>query len=150
MNNRSRSTLFLIEQLIVIAVFAICAVACVSILATSYFYASDSNAAGHALFAAESGAEVFKASGGDFGTVADLLGGTTEKVENSGAYDLVAVTVYYDKAWQVCGEADARYMLHLAGNSPGGSQGMEPVTGDLTVTKITGEELVSFPVAARG
>jgi len=141
MNNRSRSTLFLIEQLIVIAVFAICAVACVSILATAFFYASDSNAAGHALVAAESGAEIFKASGGDFAAVADKLGGAAEVTGS--------VVVYYNKAWQVCGIADARYFLHLMSVAPDGSPGSELIAGEMLVAKITGEELVAFPVAAR-
>jgi len=144
MNNRSRSTLFLIEQLIVIAVFAICAVACVSILATAFFYAGDSNAAGNALIAAESGAEIFKATGGDFGAVADMLGGAAEGSGSSGS-----VVVYYDKAWQVCGIADARYFLHFIGVVPNDSPGSNLVRGELIVAKITGEELVAFPVAAR-
>ena len=141
MNNRSRSTLFLIEQLIVIAVFAICAVACVSILATAYFYAGDSNAAGHALIAAESGAEIFKATGGDFGAVADMLGGVAD---SSGS-----VVVYYDKSWQVCGIADARYFLNFMGVAPDASPGSNLITGKLVVAKITGEELIAFPVATR-
>ena len=144
MNNRSRSTLFLIEQLIVIAVFAICAVACVSILATAFFYAGDSNAAGNALIAAESGAEIFKATGGDFGAVADMLGGAAEGSGSSGS-----VVVYYDKAWQVCGIADARYFLHFVGVTPDASPGSNLVAGEMIVAKITGEELVAFPVAAR-
>ena len=144
MNNRSRSTLFLIEQLIVIAVFAICAVACVSILATAYFYAGDSNAAGHALIAAESGAEIFKATGGDFGAVADMLGGVADGSGSSGS-----VVVYYDKSWQACGIADARYFLNFVGIAPDDSPGSNLITGELIVAKITGEELLAFPVAAR-
>jgi len=46
MVRRSRSTLFLMEQLIVIAVFAICAAACVKILTTSYFMAKQTRDTG--------------------------------------------------------------------------------------------------------
>ena len=145
MTNRSRSTLFLIEQLIVIAVFAICAVACISILSTAFFYANDSKATGHALFAAESGAEVFKATGGDFVEVADILGGVTK----SGEPGTAVVTVYYDNTWQVCDEANAGFILNIVANAPQNPHDFTLVTGEITVEKITGEQLIAFPLAAR-
>jgi len=143
MNNRSRSTLFLIEQLIVIAVFAICAVACISILTAAYAYAGDSKATSHALIAAESGAEVFKATGGDIDTVADIMGGTT----STGGSGTAAIMVYYDSSWQVSGQTGASFVLNLIFDAPSKSNDVELITAELTVCRLTGEELIALPLA---
>jgi len=145
MTHRSKSTLFLIEQLIVIAVFAICAVACISILTSAYFTANDSKAAGHAILVAESGAEVFKATGGDTAAVADILSGYNGSAGSGASF----VSVYYDSFWQVCGESGASYILHISAQTAPGVNDITLVTGELSVEKITGEGLVSFSVAAR-
>jgi len=142
MTHRSKSTLFLIEQLIVIAVFAICAVACISILTAAYFNANDSNARSNAILKAEGAAEVFKATGDDMNAIRDILGGT------SGVrYNYPGVTVYYDSAWQISNENNASYILHI-GYYPSGLNDTL-VIADLTVDKITGEQLIAFPLAAR-
>ena len=146
MTHRSKSTLFLIEQLIVIAVFAICAVACISILTSAYFTANDSKATSNAILIAESGAEVFKATGGDSAAVANFLGGNSG-IAGSGT---TFATVYYDSLWQVCGEAGASYIFHLVADSPQFPDDFALITGELYVGKITGEELVAFSVAVRG
>jgi len=140
MTNRSKSTLFLIEQLIVIAVFAICAAACISILTAAYFNASDSSAASHAILRAESAAEVFKATGGDGNTVAEVLSGTYNTRSGHST-----VTVHYDNDWQLSHEVYASYMLSITYYATAESI----IEAELTVERITGEELVSFPLAAR-
>jgi len=145
MTQRSRSTLFLIEQLVVIAVFAICAVACISILTASYFNARDTSSTGHAIPMAESGAEIFKATGGDYAQSAYLLGG----IMQMGDPGTVVITVYYDEHWKVSIEAHANYVLYLVIDSPRNPEDYALVTGELTLERITGEELISFPVAAR-
>ena len=142
MNNRSRSTLFLIEQLIVIAVFALCAAACVRILADSYFTATNSRDLSNALLAAESGAESFKATGGNIGRVAELMRGVSDNVNGS-----PAAVVYYDRQWNVCGESAAFYKLSLVCDGP--VERLALFEGELSVEKITGEELVSLTVVAR-
>ena len=142
MNNRSRSTLFLIEQLIVIAVFALCSAACVRILVDSYFTAINSRDLSNALLAAESGAESFKATGGNVGLVAELMGGVSGSVGGSDA-----AVVYYDDHWNVCGESGASYKLSLVCNEPAVSARL--FEGELSVEKITGEGLISLTVIAR-
>jgi len=141
MRNRSKSTLFLIEQLIVIAVFAICAAACITILTNAYSNARDSRDISNALLAAESASESFKAVSGDFGSIARILGGS---VLTAGGAD--TVIVYYDRSWQVSTESDAHYMLRLV---RGGSQPPPSrlLTGELTVERIDGAQLVTFPLA---
>jgi len=148
MTNRSKSTLFLIEQLIVIAVFAICAVACISILTASYFYANDSNAVSHAIVKAESGAEVFKVTGRDFTSAANILGGTVTSV-GLGSDGVSVLAVYYDNNWQVSAEDNASYKLYLVIESAQGAQDFDVITARVTVERITGEELISLNVAAR-
>jgi type II secretory pathway pseudopilin PulG len=140
-HKRSRSTLFLIEQLIVIAVFAICAAACARILTSAYFSAKDARDLSNAILAAESSAEIFKASYGDFGKVAELMGGVSGVVDGSA----VAV-VYFDDSWHVCAVDEAYYQLVLicgAGTAP-------LLSGDLSVENLlTGEEILAFTVYVR-
>jgi len=148
MTNRSKSTLFLIEQLIVIAVFAICAVACISILTASYFYANDSNATSHAVTKAESGAEVFKATGSNFAKAAELLGGETTSI-SLGTDGVSVLAVYYDSHWNVSNEDGASYVLYLIIESAGGAPDFDVITGRITVKRTSGEELISLHVVAR-
>jgi hypothetical protein len=140
-HKRSRSTLFLIEQLIVIAVFAICAAACARILTSAYFSARDARDLSNAILAAESSAEIFKASAGDFGKVAEIMGGLSGIVDGS-----VAAVIYFDSQWLVCGVDEAYYMLLLidgAGSAP-------LLTGELTVENLqTGEEILALTVITR-
>jgi len=145
MTQRSKSTLFLIEQLIVIAVFAICAVACISILTAAYFNASNSKAASHAILKAESAAEVFKAVGGDGPAVLSILGSAQNSGTKSGS---PALMIYYDQEWQITNEANAEFVLFLV-YSQVTNQDDAFVKADLTIEKITGEEIVAFPLAAQ-
>jgi len=142
MTQRSKSTLFLIEQLIVIAVFAICAAACINILTAAFFISNNTSAEDHAILRAESAAEVFKATGGDEGAVMSILGGTSGV---RGGYP--GVTVFYDTGWQNSSEENASYVLHIGYRPTGISNSL--VVAELTVDRITGEELVAFPLAAR-
>ena len=141
MNSRSRSTLFLMEQLIVVAIFAISAAACVRILAASYFTATESNDLSNAIHAAESAAESYKAVMGDINKTAEILNGNAVSIEGRDA-----VIVYYDKDWRVSGHSDANFALRLvessSANKPAGL-----MSGELTVEKLTGEEIIAFPVA---
>ncbi|MCL2663530.1 MAG: type II secretion system GspH family protein [Oscillospiraceae bacterium] len=149
MTQRSKSTLFLIEQLIVIAVFAICAAACISILTAAFFNATDAQAAGNAILKAETAAELYKATGGDIYLIAEFLGGVVETVENShpGA---VHAAVYYNQAWQISNEATAVFVLRIYSTGTSyASHGIRLESGGITVGKITGELFVDFPLAAR-
>jgi len=148
MTQRSKSTLFLIEQLIVIAVFAICAVACISILTTAFFYATDSKATSHAVLKAESAAEVFKTTGDDFAALASILGGSASPVSLSKG-GVSVVTVYYDNTWYVSDEANAGFVLHLVIESVQTIGEHDFISGNVFVERISGEELVTLKVAVR-
>ena len=142
MNTRSRSTLFLIEQLIVVTVFAICAAACVRIIVSAWYMARESRDINNAIHAAESGAESYKAVAGDISKTAGILGGNVRGADG-------AAVVYYDSKWRVCPEddADACYMMKLTSGSPGAGDTLL-VAGELSVARLTGEELITFPLAA--
>ena len=143
MSRRSRSTLFLMEQLIVIAVFAICAAACVSILTASYLMARDTRDMSNAVLAAESAAESYKAFSGDLGKTAELLEGLIVSYSGEDA----GLVVYYDNHWRPTHIAtDAEYILRLTGEPPQVGASVLRL-GELSVERITGEEILSFPVA---
>ena len=141
MKTRSRSTLFLIEQLIVIAVFAICAAACARILTAAYFDARDASDLSNAILVAENGAEIYKAVGGDLGLTAQLMGGITGSIDGA-----QAVIIHFDKNWIACGEQGASYRLLLVSET-GPNAGL--LMGRLSVETSSGEEIIAFPIAAR-
>jgi len=144
MRNRSRSTLFLIEQLIVIAVFALCAAACIGILASAYFSANDSRDVSKAILIAENAAESFKATGGDLDNVVRILGDAL----CGWADGLPYAIIHYDKHWLVSSAEDAHYKLVMEIRAP--EPGFEQlVSGDISVEKTTGEIIIAFPVVAR-
>jgi len=135
--SKSRTTLFLIEKLIVIVVFALCAAACVEIFTEAFLMASDSRNMNYALVAAKNGAERLKANGDMSGT-AEALGG---RHNDSG---LESVIVYYDGDWQASSEAGAAFVMRLSR-----IEGEPPHLCRLSVEKIGGEEILSFTAAAR-
>ena len=129
------------EQLIVIAVFAVCAAACVRILVDSYFVATRTRDSSYGVKVAQSGAECYKAVSGDIGKTAEILGGEYENLDRDTAI------VHYDNDWRVCGEEYASYRLRLVERSVTDSSD-ELTQGELSVEKITGEIIVTFSVAA--
>ena len=143
-NRRSRSALFLMEQLIVVAVFALCAEACVRILTASYFMATETRDLSNALRTAESAAECYKAVSGDIGKLAEVLGGS-EGYDGTGA-----AIIYYDNDWLVCDANDAMFMLRVVGGLP--NAGLPTLlSGDLTIEKVTeepSETIVALKLAA--
>ena len=103
-NAHSRYALFLIEQLIVILIFALCAAICVSIFADSYLMAGHTNDMNYGMIMAESGAEAFKAVGDDTEGLARLLNGTDYGD---------AVQVYYCSNWRITTASSAAYIMYL-------------------------------------
>jgi len=131
--------LFLMEQLIVILIFTICAAVCVKIFFASYTMTSESRDTNYALLAAENGAECYKAAGGAAEDTAALL----EGIALDGA-----VSVYYDAVWSPCQADTAVYVMTL---SEPESENPDPalIRSQLSVQRLTGEALISFQVTAR-
>lgn len=138
MSKRSNSSLFLMEQIVVIIIFAVCASACVKIFVESYLTTVQAQAISHALLVAESGAETYKAVAGDIAQLAETLGG--ERQANGEA------DVYYNSEWQVCSLEEAVYVLRIEPLNDAA-----PLCVDLAVVKIAeAEQLITFTVAAGG
>ena len=103
---RSKSTLFLMEQIAVITIFAVCAAVCVKILAVSHIMTVGAAETKNALLAAESAAEVHKAAGGDIYITAALLGGTVSA-------DGTTAIVFYDRNWQPLTDVNAEAVYEM-------------------------------------
>ena len=148
MNSRSRSTLFLIEQIIVIAVFAICASACVYILTDAYLTAQDTRDLSNALHVIESGADSFKATGGDVRRAAEIISAERDvlvaQFTSSGE-----LAVYYNDKWLVCGEGEAVYRL-LFQNAKADPDYPRILTCDLSVDKLGSGQIIAFTVSTKG
>lgn len=145
MAERSKSTLFLMEQLVVIAVFALCAAVCVFILAASFLMTTDSIATRNALLKAESVAESYKAFNGDAGSVSALLDTSSGRL--SGQVSGNVMTIYYDENWQPTGDSPY-FILRLESNVTGSTPLVS--LADISVTRLnTGVELVNLTVGVR-
>lgn len=148
MSRHSRSTLFLMEQLVVILIFAICAAACVKIFVESYLMERRALDVSNALLSAQSAAECFKASAGDAEKAAALLGGNSARDAKNNA-----VSVFYDGAWDVENWSQSKLPLEPAFilriiPKDGGHPSL--AYADVTVsTYADDEELVTLTVAAR-
>ena len=149
MDGRTRTSLFLMEQVIAITVFAVCAAVCVAIFTDAFYRANDAKDINYALIAAKNGAEAYKVYGSAHEAAA-ALGGYAQT--SSGA------TVYYDKNWRVCEESDAAFILRL-NEQEGIPDSLSLQTqnteikrearySELSIERITGEELIAFIVAA--
>jgi acetylornithine deacetylase/succinyl-diaminopimelate desuccinylase-like protein len=125
----------MMEQLIVILVFAICSAVCVSIFVESYLTERGALEMKNAILAASSAAESYKASDGDARKTVMILGGFHDEA------------VFYDESWAPCAEDQAAYILRIARIDDPYSL---LILAEITVSKITGEELFSLPAAVRG
>ena len=136
MDLRTRVLFFLIEQIIAITVFAVCAAVCAGVFAEAYYKANDARDLSYALAAAKSGAEAYK-SFGNPEEAAAVMGGRV--------YGPGASAVYYDKDWRVCdGYSNASYVMRLTSIAAEGS----PFMCELSVERISGEELFVIAVSA--
>ena len=126
MDGRARTSLFLMEQVIAVTVFAVCAAVCAAIFTEAFFTANDAKDINYAIIAAKNGAETYKIYGSPEETAAALGG----RAGSPGS-----AAVYYDRNWRVCGEPEAAYIMRINLNS-------------LSVERMTGEEIIAFTVAA--
>lgn len=133
-----KSSLFLMEQLIAILVFAICAAVCVRVFAASFAMSNEGRDMNNALIIAKNGAECYKSVSGDGENMAHVL---------SGVYTDNEVRVYYDEKRQPCGEDSAAYILSITGQNKEEAGTLH--FGELSVEKSNGEEIIAFEVAAR-
>lgn len=98
----SKLTLFLMELLLVVLFFSICAAICVSVFGNANGLAQKSNDMNHAAVELKNAANCFKAAEGDFTVTADLLEVTSTEQR---------IVIGYDKKWKKTTEADAWHCL---------------------------------------
>ena len=140
METRSRSTLFLMEQMIAILVFAFCAAICVKLISEAHIIATNSNDIKNSIIAAENGAECFKAFLGDADSIATTLGG-----EHTAIGEITLITVYYDNEWRVTNDVLSVYIMTITSYVPDNQKLLK--YADISVNKTNGEELLALKVA---
>lgn len=143
----TRSGLFAIELLIAVGIFTLCAAICVGLFIRSEVVSQDSADLNHAVSAARSAAEDFKAAGGDLERTAALTGGTVE----DGRLLLV-----FDSTWQRAGDCgtdvDSVFLLELTPREAEGFAAAQlqirgPIPTDPANTQ-EGETLLTWDIAA--
>ena len=120
--DRSKSTLQLIEQIICIAIFAICAAVCIKIITVSYLMTQEAVNTRNALSVAETKIENFKV----------LQGNVPSQIR------------YFDENWTITTSESAYFVMDFVQSSND-----LVIFGDVTVSTIDGDELLSLQGAAR-
>ena len=132
---RSKAPLVLMEQMVMILVFALAAALCVQVFVLSDQTSRSNEARAQALTAAQSAAETLKHYGGDYEAAAQKLGGSW----NGAMWGFSC-----DEDWNVGENSDAAYHVLVtptdSGNALLGSAEVAVCTAD-------GEWLCSLPVA---
>ena len=135
MQENTRSSLFLMEQVIAITVFALFAAVCTAIMINAFFKANDARDLNYALIAAKNGAEAYRIYGSPE-EAASSLGG---RAHSPGSAD-----IYYDRNWRVCGEQDAVFVLRF--NTA--DDAARPPASELTVERMAGGEIIALTVTS--
>jgi hypothetical protein len=125
----------MMEQLVVILIFAVCSAVCVSIFVESYLTEHRSLEVKYAILAASSAAESYKATGGDARETVSILGGNHDDA------------VFFDNLWKPSPEDQAFYILRI---KPLDDPYSLLILAEITVGTIDGEELFALSVAVRG
>ena len=102
MNTRSKSSLFLIELVIVILVFSLSAAVCLRLFFESRKISDQSRNVSQASITVQTVADCYKAMKGDFNKTAQLLDGTVKGQ---------VVEFYYNRIWESVGSADDAYFV---------------------------------------
>ena len=133
---RSKAPLALMEQLVMVVVFALAAALCVRIFALSDRFSRECEIRDRAVSAVQNAAEALKACRGDYAEASGILGGT---------WDGNAWSIAYDDGWTVlrAGEEGSYRLLAVPADSGHELRG----TADVTACNRQGKELYSLSVA---
>ena len=128
---KSKAPLTLVEQIVMVLIFAMAAAVCLEAFVFSHQYSGNLDEKAAALNEASNAAEILKSCAGDFSAAAEAYGGTTE----NGVWH-----VSYDKSWQP--SENAYYCLTAAA-----AEGEMPYLGSagISVTR-SGEEICALRV----
>jgi len=132
--NRSKVPLLLMEQMIMLLVFALAAALCVRAFVLADSRSLHNEARDRALTVAQNTAELYKSFRGDAESVAARVGGS---LQNEG------LSIAYDKDWQPT-ERETAYLLTV---TPLLDENPRLGKAELSVTDESGETLITLPLA---
>ena len=133
---RSKSPLALMEQVVMVLVFALAAALCLRVFVFSDQASGRNEAVDRAVLEAQNAAETIK-SAGDIGGLKETMGAQID--------DQAVLAVYYDEEWKPASVETAAYRL-LVKETDADVSGLR--TAEITVDDGTGENvLFSIPVA---
>ena len=128
----SKTSLFLMERLLVILFFSVAAAICLRVFAGAKQRSQDSVDLNAAVLAAQSAGECWKAAGGNPEKAAALLEGTV---------DGDAVVQYFDASWSLCGRESACAQLTLQ---------WQGTAARIQIAKMDGTEIYALSVRSLG
>lgn len=132
---KSKSSLFLMELIIAILIFSLCAAVCMQVFAAAKKASNQSSELSHAVMCAQSVVETYKAASGDLGETARIYGaqlaaadevtasfGTDwERTDSEAAYTLSLIVLEDGTACaQVYKAGSAELIYSLLTRAPGG------------------------------
>jgi Tfp pilus assembly protein PilE len=124
---RSKSGLFLMELIIVIAFFALTSAVCIQLFATAHRLSTRSMGLQMSVINAQSAAEVFKMTGGNLAHMSDLLGADLQGS---------SLVMTYDDNWNpTSNETHIRFIMHVETNME-----VVPATAVINVNDISLDE----------
>ena len=132
---KNKAPLALMEQLIMLLVFALAAALCLRVFVNASRLSQYCGMRSHGITVAQNAAEALKNAGGDLEVCALRYGGT---------WDQNTWFLAFDSDWQPTDSADATFFMRTSLAEDG-----IPLLGtaDILVEKATGEELVGFSVS---
>ena len=133
MEQKNKSTLALMEQVIMILVFAFTAAFCVQAFVKAELLSRQLEERDRAVNVCQTAAETVKALHGNMEKAAEQLDGCVQ--DN-------ALTLFFDENWERTIEEKASYLLRLYHKE----ESIYLATGEVTVSKKDGEEIFSLPV----
>jgi hypothetical protein len=125
----TKTSLFLIELIISLLLFAFCAAICIQIFAGAKFRTQDSASLSKSVFLASSAAERYKACGGDMERLRGFYGADSAQLLDG------ALRVYYDENWHEAPAPSDSQLPYIMTISPAGGDGGATIT-----VRETGED----------
>ena len=132
---KNKAPLVLMEQLVMVLVFALAAALCVRAFALADSQSKQLETCDRALLEAQNAAETLKSCGGDYREAAELCRGN---------WDGTTMQIFYDENWQAAEEETAVYTLAV---TPAESGNTLLGRAEVTVTAHGGAPLCVLPTA---
>jgi len=133
---RSKSGLFLMELIIVIAFFAVTGAVCMQLFATAHRLSTRSMGLQMSVINAQSAAEVFKMTRGNLSHMSDLLGADLQGT---------SLIMTYDDNWNpTSDETHIRFVIHVETNTE-----IVPATAVINVNDILLQEAL-YELSVKG